>query len=300
MAVECCEEASHALLCILACFGCKQYADRFKLEPTWTYFLSLFWPVLDVIGDILFLFTELMSASTALALSTGPVPVEVLCAIASVSIVVSILLICWRVRFIRWMHEVGYDLTGSEVLDDEEEEVDGLKGADLQLNPLTEPAPVDMAVLNPRGDARIAAEIKKLIDEMEQLRDDNKSLRQGRGRKDTAYVLEHANIKKMKKNAARVAKLVKGERQHHHQQRALMHVSLVHRLTLFARSLAVEKRYAFLTFFLEDMLQLAVQIYVVCTTKSFNTVTAFTLGGTMVGALMAAYRASKLAAYAIL
>ena len=37
-----------------------------------------------------------------------------------------------------------------------------------------------------------------------------------------------------------------------------------------------------------------------CTTKSFNTVTAFTLGGTMVGALMAAYRASKLAAYAIL
>ena len=35
----------------------------------------------------------------------------------------------------------------------------------------------------------------------------------GRGRKDTAYVLEHANIKKMKKNAARVAKLVKGERQ---------------------------------------------------------------------------------------
>ena len=149
------------------------------------------------------------------------------------------------------------------------------------------------------GGAKIAAEIKKLIDEMEQLRDDNKSLRQGRGRKDTAYVLEHANIKKMKQNAARVAKLVKGERQHR-QQRALMHLSLVHRLTLFARSLAVEKRYAFLTFFLEDMLQLAVQIYVVCTTKSFNTVTAFTLGGTMVGALMAAYRASKLAAYAIL
>ena len=169
--------------------------------------------MLDVIGDILFLFTELMSASTALALSAGPVPVEVLCAIASVSIVVSILLICWRVRFIRWMHEVGYDLTGSEVLDDDDEEVDGLKGADLQLNPLTEPAPVDMAVLNPRGDAKIAAEIKKLIDEMEQLRDDNKSLRQGRGRKDTAYVLEHANIKKMKQNAARVAKLVKGERQ---------------------------------------------------------------------------------------
>ena len=69
---------------------------------------------------------------------------------------------------------------------------------------------------------------------------------------------------------------------------------------LLARSLAVEKRYAFLTFFLEDMLQLAVQIYVVCVTKRFNTVTAFTLGGTMVGALMAAYRASKLAAYAIL
>ena len=69
---------------------------------------------------------------------------------------------------------------------------------------------------------------------------------------------------------------------------------------LLARSLAVEKRYAFLTFFLEDMLQLAVQIYVVRYTKSFNTVTAFTLGGTMVGALMAAYRASKLAAYAIL
>ena len=79
-----------------------------------------------------------------------------------------------------------------------------------------------------------------------------------------------------------------------------MHLSLVHRLTLFARSLAVEKRYAFLTFFLEDMLQLAVQAYVVYCTKSFNTVTAFTLGGTMVGALMAAYRASKLAAYAIL
>ena len=79
-----------------------------------------------------------------------------------------------------------------------------------------------------------------------------------------------------------------------------MHVSLVHRLTLFARSFAVEKRYAFLTFFLEDMLQLAVQAYVVYCTKSFNTVTAFTLGGTMVGALMAAYRASKLAAYAIL
>ena len=79
-----------------------------------------------------------------------------------------------------------------------------------------------------------------------------------------------------------------------------MHVSFVHRLTLFARSLAVEKRYAFLTFFLEDMLQLAVQLYVVCYAKSFNTVTAFTLGGTMVGALMAAYRASKLAAYAIL
>ena len=213
MAVECCEEATHVFVCILGCLGFKQYADRFKLEPTWTYFLSLFWPVLDVIGDILFLFTELMSASTALALSAGPVPVEVLCAIASVSIVVSILLICWRVRFIRWMHEVGYDLTGSEVVDDDDEEVDRLKGADLQLNPLTEPAPVDMAVLNPRGDARIAAEIKKLIDEMEQLRDDNKSLRQGRGRKDTAYVLEHANIKKMKQNAARVAKLVKGERQ---------------------------------------------------------------------------------------
>ena len=34
MAVECCEEASHALLCILACFGCKHHADRFKLEPS--------------------------------------------------------------------------------------------------------------------------------------------------------------------------------------------------------------------------------------------------------------------------
>ena len=90
MAVECCEEATHVFVCILGCLGFKQYADRFKLEPTWTYFLSLFWPVLDVIGDILFLFTELMSTSTALALAAGPVPIRVLYILASVSIVVSI------------------------------------------------------------------------------------------------------------------------------------------------------------------------------------------------------------------
>ena len=69
--------------------------------------------------------------------------------------------------------------------------------------------------------------------------------------------------------------------------------------TLF--SVAVEKRYAMLTFFLEDALQLAIQLYVLLVARQgFTTVTAFTLGGTMVGASMAAYRASKLVAYAIL
>ena len=81
-----------------------------------------------------------------------------------------------------------------------------------------------------------------------------------------------------------------------------MDASFVRSLTLLCRllSLAVEKRYAFLTFFLEDMLQLAIQAYVVYVANNFNTVTAFTLGGTMVGAGMAAFRASKLVAYAIL
>ena len=66
-------------------------------------------------------------------------------------------------------------------------------------------------------------------------------------------------------------------------------------------SVAVEKRYAMLTFFLEDALQLAIQLYVLLVARQgFTTVTAFTLGGTMVGASMAAYRASKLVAYAIL
>ena len=70
-------------------------------------------------------------------------------------------------------------------------------------------------------------------------------------------------------------------------------------LALF--SVAVEKRYAMLTFFLEDALQLAIQLYVLLVARQgFTTVTAFTLGGTMVGASMAAYRASKLVAYAIL
>ena len=88
------------------------------------------------------------------------------------------------------------------------------------------------------------------------------------------------------------------EQTHEHKCISLTHL---HSIFFALFSVAVEKRYAMLTFFLEDALQLAIQLYVLLVARQgFTTVTAFTLGGTMVGASMAAYRASKLVAYAIL
>ena len=51
--------------------------------------LSLFWPVLDVIGDILFLLTELLSADTATALEEGPIPYLALVVVASTRLLLS-------------------------------------------------------------------------------------------------------------------------------------------------------------------------------------------------------------------
>ena len=62
---------------------------QFKLEPTWTYFLSVFWPVIDLTGDTLFLLTELLSAEIIAAVAAGPVDHRVLVSISAVSIVCS-------------------------------------------------------------------------------------------------------------------------------------------------------------------------------------------------------------------
>ena len=202
----CCEEASHALICVLGCLGCKQYVDRFKIEPTWTYFLSLFWPVLDMTGDTLFLLTELLNADTRLALVGGLVPWEVVVTLSVLSIAFSLALWCWRVGHLRRMHMVGYDLTEREdVVDDEDD------GGEQQMNPLNsdKAAATSSAVdymaewemLKEGANAEMRAFVEKLLDV------------KTRGRKDTAYVLERDNLRKMKANADLVAKLVKGKRE---------------------------------------------------------------------------------------
>ena len=212
----CCEEASHALLCVLGCLGCKQYVDRFKIEPTWAYFLSLFWPVLDMTGDTLFLLTELLNADTRLALAGGLVPWEVVVTLSVLSIVFSLALWCWRVGHLRRMHKVGYDLTEREDVVDDEDEVSERKQT---MNPLnsdkkasTATAGVDYMqeweMLKEGANAELAAFVERLLD-----------AKTARGRKDTAYVLERDNLRKMKDNAELVAKLVKGERERERNRR---------------------------------------------------------------------------------
>ena len=62
----------------------------------------------------------------------------------------------------------------------------------------------------------------------------------------------------------------------------------------------VERKYATLTFTLEDLLQVSIQVYVVVLTGKFTAVSAFTLLGTGLGAFMIAFSASKLKATQLL
>ena len=43
--------AGDVLPYVAGCLTCQGVSRQFKLEPTWTYFLSVFWPVIDLTGE---------------------------------------------------------------------------------------------------------------------------------------------------------------------------------------------------------------------------------------------------------
>ena len=116
------EECSHALVCVLGCLGLSSQQAKFKLTPTTVYYLSLFWPVVDVAGDTLFLLTELMTVEMTKKLEKGPVPPAALACVAAASILFSLCLILWRFSYIHKMEEVGFDLTPKDDLFEEDDE----------------------------------------------------------------------------------------------------------------------------------------------------------------------------------
>jgi hypothetical protein len=71
------------------------------------------------------------------------------------------------------------------------------------------------------------------------------------------------------------------------------------RQELVAALVRKEKIYAVLTFFLEDLLQLLVSGYVALTTEGVDPVMAFSVGGSLVAAVLVMYRAYSMAAYAL-
>jgi hypothetical protein len=120
--MEVAEECSHALVCVLGCLGLSSQQAKFKLTPTTVYYLSLFWPVVDVAGDTLFLLTELMTVEMTKKLEKGPVPPAALARVAAASILISLCLILWRFSYIHKMEEVGFDLTPKDDLFEEDDE----------------------------------------------------------------------------------------------------------------------------------------------------------------------------------
>ena len=107
--------AGEAMPFIVGCLGCKGTLSQFKLEPTWTYFLSVFWPVIDLTGDTLSLMTKLLSAEIIVAVADGPLDHRVLVFASALSIICSSVFLSWRLSYLRRMHQERRRAQASEL-----------------------------------------------------------------------------------------------------------------------------------------------------------------------------------------
>ena len=274
--MEVAEECSHALVCVLGCLGLSSQQAKFKLTPTTVYYLSLFWPVVDVAGDTLFLLTELMTVEMTKKLEKGPVPPAALACVAAASILFSLCLILWRFSYMHKMEDVGFDLTPKEDLFEEDDE----PGVGKSTRKLSVANPITAE----RGAAVVLIEMIARRKATAVNAADAAALDWCRARDEPQI----ATLLRMNKDLQ--AKVRKLEPDSVDRAKQLRNKKTVEKLV------RVERKYATLTFTLEDLLQVSIQVYVVVLTGKFTAVSAFTLLGTGLGAFMIAFRSSKLKA----
>jgi uncharacterized protein YjbI with pentapeptide repeats len=234
------------------------FGDQFKFTPIQKYFLTFFWAVLDVAGDILYCADELFDRDAGLLLEDGPIPLVVLKTVSIISIVISLLLMKWRLSYMKEMGKMDYNLTYSDDIDVEDaiegseksEETSEIKFGDL------EGGLQGVNSLDSQEVQRLKAEIKRL------------------------KLFKRTNTEQV----TVMEKKVSGHKR-------IKHAHLVKILV------DVEKGYSWMTLLLEDAPQLAIAVYVLTITKRVTVVSIFSILGAVIAAALALYRALNLVAY---
>ena len=268
-----------------------------KFTHSHAFILGVVWSALDIVGDVLFYLVELKPETKLAELrAAGDLDPQLLQWASFCSIISALALFLWRFRYWGELQQVGFDLTqgdDDEALMEDDEDDEGAKlGIVVVGNPLQATLGGDGGgvELSRRGasakEAEPESELAALRRENAALRAENKALRGGGAAPPTAGGQSQEPHRLQRSDTAVARRKDKTAKAENRQE-------------LVAALVRQEKIYAVLTFFLEDLLQLLVSGYVALTTEGVDPVMAFSVGGSLVAAVLVLYRAYSMAAYAL-
>jgi uncharacterized protein YjbI with pentapeptide repeats len=250
---------------VAGCLSLEGLCD-FKFTHSHAFILGIVWSALDIVGDVLFYLVELKPEAKLAELreSDGAggwhVDPRHLQMVSFCSIASAVALFVWRFTYWGKLQQVGFNLTQG---DDEEALMDDDEDDEISQGTMVVHNPMDKAAT--LGGAR----------------------ERKRRHCETCRCTEDQRRRSLRSESAVVDKKAKAEER---QQNV---AALVRK----------EKVYAVLTFFLEDLLQLLVSGYVALADGSIaegiDPVMAFSVGGSLVAAMLVMYRAYSMGAYAL-